>query len=105
MAALALRSRRRGRGVRLLLAGCGAVLQRETDVVSFGDPRHEWNQHVVEHFAPLLAPCASLARIKDKPIECRLNIRPTREVTIPVYPEASLTPSPPDEHADPEAEG
>ena len=36
----------------------GAVLQRETDVVSFGDPRHEWNEHVVEHFAPLLAACA-----------------------------------------------
>ena len=83
----------------------GAVLQREADVMSFGDPRHEWNQHVVEHFAPLLAPCASLARMKDKPIECRLSIRPTREVTIPVYPEASLTPSPPDRNAGPEAEG
>ena len=92
-------------GAAFVFFALGAVLQRETDVVSFGDPRHEWNRHVVEHFAPRLAPCASLARMKDKPIECRLNIRPTREVTIPVYPEASLTPAPPDEHADPEAEG
>ena len=68
----------------------GLVLQRETDFVSFGDPRDAWNRHVVEHFAPLLAPCASMARMKDKPIECRLTIRPTREVTIPVYPKANL---------------
>ena len=83
----------------------GLVLQRETDFVSFGDPRDAWNQHVVEHFAPLLAPCASMARMKDKPIECRLTIRPTREVTIPVYPKANLISAPPEERGDPVAEG
>ena len=83
----------------------GLVLQRETDFVSFGDPRDAWNQHVVEHFAPLLAPCASMARMKDKPIECRLTIRPTREVTIPVYPKANLITVPPEERGDPVAEG
>ena len=83
----------------------GLVLQRETDFVSFGDPRDAWNQHVVEHFAPLLAPCASMARMKDKPIECRLTIRPTREVTIPVYPKANLISAPPEERGDPAAEG
>ena len=82
----------------------GLVLQRETDFVSFGDPRDTWNQHVVEHFAPLLAPCASMARMKDKPIECRLTIRPTREVTIPVYPKANLISVPSEERGDPVAE-
>ena len=43
--------------------------------------------------------------MKDKPIECRLAIRPTREVTIPVYPEANLTPAPPEEYVDPAGEG
>ena len=40
----------------------GAVLQREADVMSFGDPRHEWNDFVAEHYAPTLAACASEAR-------------------------------------------
>ena len=64
----------------------GAVLQRETDVVSFGDPRHEWNDYVVEHFAPLLGICASKARLEDRLIPCRLEIEPSLDVTVPFYP-------------------
>ena len=80
----------------------GAVLQRETGVVSLGDPRHEWNEHVAEHFAPLLAACAVKARLEDKPIRCPLTILPTREVAIPFPPDVNLIKAPPDE--DPEAE-
>ena len=80
----------------------GAVLQRETGVVSLGDPRHEWNEHVAEHFAPLLAACAVKARLEDKPIRCPLTIHPTREVEIPFPPDVNLIKAPPDE--DPEAE-
>ena len=80
----------------------GAVLQRETGVVSLGDPRHEWNEHVAEHFAPLLAACAAKARLEDKPIRCPLTIHPTREVEIPFPPDVNLMKVPPDE--DPEAE-
>ena len=82
----------------------GAVLQRETDVVSFGDPRHEWNEHVVEHFAPLLAACAAKARLEDKPIGCPLTIFPSREVAIPFPPDVTLTEVPPEENSDPTAE-
>ena len=64
----------------------GAVLQRETDVVSFGDPRHEWNDYVVEHYAPLLGICASKARLEDRLIGCRLEIEPSLDVTVPFYP-------------------
>ena len=81
----------------------GAVLQRETDVVSFGDPRHEWNAHVVEHFAPLLAACASKARLEDKPIGCPLTIYPSREVAIPFSPDVTLSELPPEEDSDPPA--
>lgn len=35
----------------------GAVLQQETDVVSLGDPRHEWNEYVEEYYASTLAAC------------------------------------------------
>ena len=82
----------------------GAVLQRETDVVSFGDPRHEWNEHVVEHFAPLLAACATKARLEDKPIGCPLTIYPTRQVAIPFPPDVTLTKVPPEEVSDPTAD-
>ena len=82
----------------------GAVLQRETDVVSFGDPRHEWNEHVVEHFAPPLAACATKARLEDKPIGCLLTIYPTRQVAIPFPPDVILTRVPPEEDSDPTAE-
>ena len=82
-----------------------AVLQRETDVVSFGDPRLEWNVFVAEHYAPTLAACASEARTDNAIIECRLAIRPTWEVAIPVYPEANVTSAPPEEFTDPAGEG
>ena len=82
----------------------GAVLQGETDVMSLGDPHHEWNDHVVEHFAPLLAACASKARLEDKPIGCPLTIYPTREVAIPFPPDVTLTESPPEDDSDPTAE-
>ena len=62
------------------------MLQRETDVVSFGDPRHEWNDYVVEHYAPLLGICASKARLEDRLIGCRLEIEPSLDVTVPFYP-------------------
>ena len=82
----------------------GAVLQGETDVMSLGDPHHEWNDHVVEHFAPLLAACASKARLEDKPIGCPMTIYPTREVAIPFPPDVTLTESPPEDDSDPTAE-
>ena len=82
----------------------GAVLQGEADVMSLGDPHHEWNDHVVEHFAPLLAACASKARLEDKPIGCPLTIYPTREVAIPLPPDVTLTESPPEDDSDPTAE-
>ena len=80
----------------------GAVLQRETGVVSLGDPRHEWNEHVAERFAPLLAACAVKARLEDKPIRCPLTIHPTRAVEIPFPPNVNLIKAPPGE--DPGAE-
>ena len=80
----------------------GAVLQRETDVVSFGDPRHEWNEHVVERYAPTLAACASRARLHEQAIRCYLHIDPSWDMTVPLYPDVNLEKVPPDE--DPEAE-
>ncbi len=72
--------------------------------MSFGDPRREWNDHVVEHFAPLLAACASKARLNDESVGCTLNIYPTREVTIPFYPEVRLNDAPSEQRSDPTAE-
>ena len=82
----------------------GAVLQRETDVVSFGDPRRAWNEFVAEHYAPTIAACASEARTDNVIIGCRLRIHPSLDVTIPLYPDVILTDVPPDEQGDPEAE-
>ena len=81
----------------------GAVLQRETDVVSFGDPRREWNNYVAEHYAPTLAACASEARTDNVIIGCRLRIHPTLDVTVPLHPDVILTDVPPEEQGDPEA--
>ena len=70
--------------------------------MSFGDPRYQWNDHVVEHFAPLLAAaCASKARLDDKTIECLLSIYPSREVTVPFYPDVTLEEAPPEGHFEP----
>ena len=82
----------------------GAVLQREADVMSFGDPRHAWNDFVAEHYAPTLAACASEARTGNVIIGCRIRIYPSLAVTIPLYPDITLTDVPPEEQDDPEAE-
>ena len=82
----------------------GAVLQREADVMSFGDPRHAWNDFVAEHYAPTLAACASEARTGNLIIGCRIRIYPSLAVTIPLYPDITLTDVPPEEQDDPEAE-
>ena len=78
----------------------GAVLQRETDVVSFGDPHHEWNEFVAERYAPTIAACASEARTDNVIIGCRLRIHPRLDVTIPLYPGVILTDVPPEELPD-----
>ena len=69
----------------------GLVLQRETDVVSFDDPRDAWNDHVEEHFTPTLAACASKARLNDEPVLCSMIIDPLSELTVPYYPDVILT--------------
>ncbi len=69
----------------------GAVLQREADVMSFGDPRHAWNDFVAEHYAPTLAACASEARLNDEPVLCSMIIDPLPELTVPYYPDVILT--------------
>ena len=78
----------------------GAVLQRETGVVSFGNPRQEWNEFVAEHYAPTLAVCASKARQHDQAIRCQLHVDPSRELTVPLYPDVTLTEVPPEEDFD-----
>ena len=69
----------------------GLVLQRATDVVSFGDPRDAWNDFVAEHYAPTLAACASEARTDNVIIGCRIRVLPSLDVTIPLYPDVRLT--------------
>ena len=73
--------------------------------MSFGDSRHEWNQHVVEQFRPAARPLRTDGAHEGQAIGCSLTIRPTREVTIPVYPKANLITVPPEESGDPAAEG
>ena len=66
----------------------GAVLQVEVDVLSLGDRYHEWNDHVLEHYAPTLALCAMRATSAEKTGRCRIDIEPVPEITIPFsYPE------------------
>ena len=72
----------------------GLVLQRETDFVSFGDPRDAWNDHVEEHFTPTLAACASKARLNDEPVLCSMIVDPMQEMTVPYYPDVVLTERP-----------
>ena len=69
----------------------GLVLQWATDMVSFGDPRDAWNDHVEEHFTPTLAACASKARLNDEPVLCSMIIDPLPELTVPYYPDVVLT--------------
>ena len=72
----------------------GLVLQRETDFVSFGDPRDAWNDHVEEHFTPTLAACASKARLNDEPVLCSMIVDSLPELTVPYYPDVVLTERP-----------
>ena len=72
--------------------------------MSFGDPRCECNEHVVDHFAPLFAVCASRARLGDKTVGFRIDIYPTRAVTIPFYPDVTLEEVPPEGHFEPATE-
>ena len=82
----------------------GLVLQQETDVVSFGDPRDAWNDHVEEHFTPTLAACASKARLNDEPVLCSMIIDPLPELTVPYYPGVILTEQSPPRPSEPSAE-
>ena len=69
----------------------GAVLQRETDFVSFGDPRDAWSDHVEKHFTPTLAACASKVRLHAEPVLCSMIIDPLPGLTVPYYPGVILT--------------
>ena len=90
-------------GAELVFFGLGSVLQREADVVSFGDPRYAWNEFVAEHYAPSLAICASKARLDERTIRCGLDIDPALDVTVPFYP-GTLTKVPSEGQFDPKAE-
>ena len=82
----------------------GAVLQGETDVMSLGDPHHEWNDYVAEYYAPTLAACTSRARQHDQIITCQLHVGPARGWTVPLYPDVNLEKVPADEIPDLETE-
>ena len=82
----------------------GLVLQRETDFVSFGDPRDAWNDHVEEHFTPTLAACASKARLNDEPVLCSMIVDPMQEMTVPYYPDVVLTERPAQRPSEPSTE-
>ncbi len=73
-------------GAAFVFFALGLVLQRETDFVSFGDPRDAWNDFVAEHYAPSLAICASKARLDERTIRCGPDIAPALDVTVPFYP-------------------
>ena len=72
--------------------------------MSFGNPRHEWNEFVAERYAPTLAACASKARLHDQTIRCQLHVDPARELTVPFYPDVTLEEVPPEEDVDPTAD-
>ena len=66
----------------------GTVLQAEVDVLSLGDEYREWNDHVLEHYAPTLALCAMRATSAKRADSCPIDIEPVPEITIPFsYPE------------------
>ncbi len=78
----------------------GAVLQREANVMSFGDPRYAWNDFVAEHYSPTLAACTSRARQLDEFVRCQMHVGPTPELTVPLYPDVGVTKVPPEEEFD-----
>ena len=72
----------------LLFFVLGAVLQVNVDVLSLADRYREWNDHVLEHYAPTLALCAMRATSAEKTGRCPIDIEPVPEITIPFsYPE------------------
>ena len=64
----------------------GAMLQREANVMSFGDPRYAWNDFVAEHYSPTLAACTSRARQLDASVRCQMHVGPSPELTVPPLP-------------------
>ncbi len=59
-------------------------------MVSFGDPRREWNEFVAEHYAPTLAACASMARVDKYTVRYVLFVDPSLQVTVPHHPDLNL---------------
>ena len=74
----------------------GAMVQRETGVLTLGDPRHAWIAYAARHYAPRLAACASRARLDNEAYRCTVHVEPPRTVTIPFFPWGPLTVLPPD---------
>ena len=79
----------------------GALLQSETDVVSFADPHRDWNELVAGHFAPMIATCVTHARKHDQKIRCRLPIYPSPGLRIPVYVDLPLAKPAPEQVSEP----
>ena len=71
--------------------------------MSLGDPRHEWNDLVAEHFTPTLAACSSKARLNDEPVLCSMIIDPLPDMTVPYYPGVTLTERSPEGSSEPPA--
>ena len=61
----------------------GALVQRETFFLTYGDSRHGWNAYVAEHHAPTLAACASMAERDQTRVACVVDMDPSLSVTIP----------------------
>ena len=87
-------------GAAFIFFAVGAVLQREANIMSFGDPRYAWNDFVAEHYSPTLAACTSRARQLDEFVRCQMHVGPTPELTVPLYPDVGLTKVPPEEEFD-----
>ena len=87
-------------GAAFIFFAVGAVMQREANIMSFGDPRYAWNDFVAEHYSPTLAACTSRARQLDASVRCQMHVGPTPELTVPLYPDVGLTKVPPEEEFD-----
>ena len=73
-------------GAAFVFFAVGAVMQREANIMSFGDPRYAWNDFVAEHYSPTLAACTSRARQLDESVRCQMHVGPTPELTVPPLP-------------------
>ncbi len=87
-------------GAAFVFFAVGAVMQREANIMSFGDPRYAWNDFVAEHYSPTLAACTSRARQLDEFVRCQMHVGPSPELTVPLYPDVGLTKVPPEEEFD-----